>query len=126
MLRRFAAASLVAAVAVAVAASVVLLLPGLSLAQFSPVVVLWCCAPFVWGAWAMLAPSGWVPERLAIWGAILVVGAGLLAAFVLNLPLRVFGVATSVIVRAIGVMILVIFYSILWRLVGIAYRKLGA
>jgi len=126
MLKRFASASTVAAVAAAVAALVVLMFPGIRLAQFSPLLVIWCCAPCAWGVWAMLAPSGWVPERLAIWGAMLGVLVGFLAAFVLNLPLRVFGVATPVAVRAAGVAIIVIFYFIFWRLVGVAYRKLVA
>jgi hypothetical protein len=126
MLKRFASASMVAAVAVTVAVLVVLVLPGLTVAQFAPLLVIWCCAPCAWGVWAMLAPSGWVPERLAIWGAILGVVAGVLAAFVLNLPLRVFGAVTPVTARAAGVAIIVFFYFIFWRFVGIAYRKLVA
>ena len=126
MLRRFVAASMVAAIGIAVAATVVMLVPGVRLSQFAPLLALWCCAPCAWGVWAMLAPASWVPGRLPVWGAVLGVIAGCLAAFVLNLPLRVFGLAISAAVRASGVIVLVIFYSLLWRLVGAAYRKLAA
>ncbi len=51
----------------------------------------WCFVPVVWGLWAMLAPSQWVPNRLPAWGAILGVVAGIMAGPVLNLPLRILG-----------------------------------
>ncbi|HTR24908.1 MAG TPA: hypothetical protein VMI10_13090 [Terriglobales bacterium] len=126
MLRRFAAASTVAAIALAVAAIVVILVPGMKLERFAPLLAIWCCAPCAWGIWAMLAPSSWVPGRLPVWGAILGVIAGCLAGFVLDLPSRVFGESVSVAVRASGVIVLVVFYSLLWAIVRAAYRKIAA
>ena len=73
----------------------------------------------------MLAPSGWVPQRLPIWGGILGLIAGVLAAFVLNLPSRVLGVTVPVILRGVAVVVIVAFYYFLWMLVRIAYRSLG-
>lgn len=126
MLRRFAAASVVATIALAVAASVVMLVPGMKLERFAPLLALWCCAPCAWGIWAILAPASWIPRCFPFWGAILGIIAGCLAAFVINLPLRVFGEPISVAFRACGVLVLVGFYALLWTLVGTAYRKLAA
>lgn len=73
----------------------------------------------------MLAPSKWVPNRLPLWGAILGVVAGFFAGFVLNIPSKVFGEVIPASVRGFGALILVIFYAIMWMLVGIAYRKVA-
>jgi drug/metabolite transporter (DMT)-like permease len=86
---------------------------------------MWCFAPLVWGLWAMFTPPSWLPQRLPIWGAILGLIAGLLAFFGLNLPLRVFGLTVSVIVRGAGVLVIVVIYYLLWMLVRVAYRVLG-
>ena len=126
MFSRFAAAIAVAATAVCVASVVVLVIPGVPLERFAPLLALWCVVPLVWGLWAMLAPQAWVPERLPLWGAILGVLAGGLAMFVLDLPSRVRGVAVPVGYRALGVLLLVFFYYLLWMLVRLAYRALTA
>ena len=113
MFRRFAAASAIAAMGIAVADSVLLLTPGLSLQRTYPLPVFWCMAPLVWGLWAMLAPAAWVPRRLPLWGAILGLIAGLLAMFVLNLPSQILGEAVPVLRRGIAVLVLVVVYYLL-------------
>lgn len=124
MLQRFAAASLVGSAVVAIAAFCVLVVPGISLQRVSPIVTAWCLAPCAWGLWAMLAPASWVPQRLPVWGTILGVAAGLLAAFVINMPARVFGEALPVSYRLAGLSVMIGFYYLLWMLVRAAYRKL--
>jgi len=125
MFRRFAAATAIASAALGVATLVVLVVPGVPLERFAPVLLLWCLVPGVWGLWAMLAPRAWVPERLPAWGAILGVLPGTLALFVLNLPSRVSGVAVPAGYRAVGLVVLVLFYYLLWMLVRAGYRALA-
>ena len=81
--------------------------------------------PLAWGIWAMLAPRGFVPHRLPIWGAILGLIAGALAAFVLNLPSRILGQTLSAALRGLGVVAMVVFYYVLWMLVRAVCRALG-
>jgi hypothetical protein len=123
MLRQFVAGSAVASVAIAVGTVAVLLIPAV---KVSPLTTMWCFVPLVWGLWAMCAPSGWVPQRLPVWGAILGLVAGLLAAFVLNVPLRVVGVALPVGMRVLAVVVAVAFYYMLWMLVRVVYRSIAA
>lgn len=125
MLRRFVAASAIASMAIGLAALIILFAQGLAAQRFYPLTIMWCFAPLVWGLWAMIAPSGWVPQRLPIWGTILGLMAGLLAFFVLNLPFRVLGVTAPVILRGVGVVMVVAFYYLLWMLVRLAYRSLS-
>jgi len=110
---------------IACAVLVILLTQGGAVQKFYPLLTLWCFAPLAWGIWAMLAPSSWVPQRLPIWGAILGAVAGLLAFFVLNMPLRVFGVAAPVIWRGAGVVMIAAVYYLLWMLVRLAHRHLA-
>ena len=124
MFRRFVSGSAIGSMVVAVAAVVILLAQGLAAQRFYPLTIMWCFAPLVWGLWAMIAPSGWVPQRLPIWGTILGLIGGLLACFVLNLPSRV-GLTVPVIWRAVGVVVIVVVYYLLWMLVRVAYRSLG-
>jgi hypothetical protein len=93
MLIRFAAGSLVACIATAIASAGMLILFGLNPQRFALVLAIWCLVPCVWGLWAMLSPAGWVPRRLPMWGTILGIFGGLMAIFVVNLPYRVLGVA---------------------------------
>lgn len=123
MLQRFVAGTAIASIAVAVGALVLLLLPNVRL---SPVTTIWCFVPLVWGVWAMCAPSQWVPTRLPIWGAILGLIAGLFAAFVLNIALRVVGAVLSVSMRGFAVIVAVVFYYILWTFVRSMYISLAA
>jgi drug/metabolite transporter (DMT)-like permease len=125
MFRRFVSGSAIASVGIAIAALITLLVHGLAEQRFYPLTMMWCIAPLVWGLWAMLAPSGWVPERLPIWGAVLGLVAGMMAFFVLNLPLRVLGVTGAGGLRGVGVVVIVVFYYVLWMLVRLAFRSLS-
>ena len=100
------------------------LTPGLTFERIYPLTILWCMAPLAWGVWALLAPATWVPQRLPLWGAILGLMAGLLAAYVLNLPSRVLGEPFSVVGRAVAALVLTVFYYVLWMLVRVACRAL--
>ena len=120
MFRRFAAACMVGSIVIA-AGAVVMLLLRLPTEGVCFLTTAWCFIPVVWGLWAMLAPSSWVPGRLAVWGAILGVAAGIVAGPVLNIPLRVGGPSG---LRWVALVLAPIVYYLLWLLVGIAYRSL--
>lgn len=124
MFYRFAAGTAVASVAIALAALLVSLVPGLTFEKIYPVPILWCFVPCAWGIWALLAPSSWMPKRLPLWGAILGLIAGFGAAFVLNVPSRFLGETVSLGTRSGTVLLLAFFYYLLWMLVRTAYRSL--
>ncbi len=125
MIQRFASASSVACVAIAIAAS------GLRLASFSNleelylVTTIWCVAPLVCGLWAIVIPRPWLPERLPAWGAILGLILGLAAIFVLKLPSPLIGAALPLSLKTVGVLLAVVAYYVLWMLVRAVYRSLG-
>jgi hypothetical protein len=125
MFRRFASGSAIASTVIALAVLAVVLTPAPTQQRIYPLVVVWCFAPAVWGLWAMLAPRGWVPQRLPLWGGILGLIAGFLAAFVLNLPSRIAGEMLPVTLRGVAVVIIVGLYYLLWMLVRDAYRSLS-
>jgi len=125
MFRRFVSGSAIASIAIAGGALSVLLTPAATQERIHILTVAWCFVPAVWGLWAMFAPVGWVPQRFPIWGAILGLIAGLMAAFVLNLPSRFLGETVPVTLRGGAVAAMAIFYYILWMLVRVAYRSLG-
>jgi hypothetical protein len=125
MFRRFVSGSAIASIAIAFAVLVLLLVHGLAAQRFFSLIAMWCSAPLVWGLWAMIAPSSWLPQRLPLWGAILGLLAGFNAFVVLNLPLRVLGVTAPVILRGVGVVLIVVLYYLLWMLVRLAFRSLG-
>jgi len=125
MLRRFVAASSVASILIALAALILLVVPGFTIQRFAPVLLVWCCAPCIWGLWLMIAPASIVPDKLPTWGAILGVVAALLAAFVLDMPARVFAVTIPSIYRWVAVIVMVIFYFLLWMIVRAVYRNLA-
>lgn len=120
MFQRFASACTVASIVIAGGAVMVLLL-RLPLEGVWMITTAWCCVPVLWGVWAMLAPSSWVPTRMGAWGAILGLVAGTMAGPVLDLPSRL-GAPSGL--RWITVGVGPIFYYLLWRLVGITYRSL--
>ena len=124
MFPRFAAGTAVASAAIAVAAVIICFVPGLTFERIYPLTILWCVAPLAWGIWALLTPSSWVPKRLPLWGAILGLMAGSLAAFVLNLPSRLFGTVVSLTLRGVAVLVVTLFYYLLWMLVRVAYLSL--
>jgi hypothetical protein len=121
MIHRFAAASAVASVLIAVGALASLLPPRWSAADALILTTAWCFVPLAWGLWAMLAPARWVPGRLPLWGAILGIVAGIIAGPVLDLPLRLAGLRD---VRWMTLVIGPILYYLVWLLVPIAYRSL--
>lgn len=122
MLQRFAAACIVASGVVAVGAVVSLLPPRWPADDALVLTTAWCFVPAVWGVWAMLAPAGWVPRRLPLWGAILGVVAGIIAGPVLDLPQRLVGLRDM---RWIAVLVGPILYYVLWLLVPGVYRSLN-
>ena len=124
--QRFAAATAVASTAIALATIVVLLTPRPTFERIQPITVLWCFVPFVWGLWALVTPSSWMPKRLPLWGAILGVIGGSLGVFVLDLPSRFVGAKLPLVARGAAVLVMVLFYCALWMLVRVAYRLLAA
>jgi hypothetical protein len=49
MFQRFAAGTAIASVAIAIAAIILSLAPGLKLERIYPIAILWCCVPLAWG-----------------------------------------------------------------------------
>lgn len=125
MLIRFAAGSLVACIATAIASVGMLIFFGLNPRRFALILAIWCLVPCIWGLWAMLSPSRWVPRRLPLWGTILGVLAGSMAICVVNLPYRVLGVALPAIARAFSVVVAALFYYLLWTMVRMVYKSLS-
>lgn len=125
MFSRFAAAAAVGCVVIALASILAGTVLQLDPMRLEGVLKIWCVVPAAWGVWAMLAPASWVPRRLPLWGAILGVIAGLLALFVLNMPLRVANVDVPFTIRIFALLIAAGFYYLLWLLVRGAYRSLA-
>lgn len=125
MIRRFAAASAVAAVVIALAACTFSLLATPDLEGRYVLTSVWCAVPLVWGVWAMLAPARWMPDRLPAWGAILGGLAGVMVFVVLRLPQRFAGVALPGWAAWGGVPLAVAVYYLLWTVVRRAYGALG-
>jgi hypothetical protein len=125
MFRRFAAGSAIASIAIALAAFAILLSPAVTLQRIYPLTIIWCFVPLVWGIWAALVPTAWVPQRFPLWGAILGLIGGSLAAFVLNLPSRILGNRVPAMFRGVGVLVMVALYYFLWMLVRVASRFLA-
>ncbi len=125
MLRRFASATVVPALAIPIILLAIFITRTLTVPKAFPITTLWCFAGLIWGVWALLAPSSWVPNRLPIWGAILGLLIGLFALFVLNLPHVLFDVEVSVGSKLGLVAAMIVLYFFLWMLVRAGYRKLG-
>lgn len=124
MLIRFAAAVVVASVAIALGATLAPFLFVVHPEGFAQVTRFWCVAPALWGIWALLAPRTWVPERLPLWGSILGLVAGVIVLLVFNAPARVFYMDLPIQVRVGGVLIIAAFYYLLWILVRTTYLSL--
>jgi len=124
MLRRFVAASMIGSILIAVGALAMLLIPGLSLNRTYPLIVLWCFVPCIWGLWAMVAPTHWVPDQLPYWGAALGLVAAIVAIFALNLPARILGLQIPMPLQFAAVVLAGVFYYLMWSLVKVAYRHL--
>jgi hypothetical protein len=125
MMRRFASASAVGSVAIALGAGSLRLNPLPDLESRYLLTSIWCAVPLAWGLWAMLAPESWHPQRLPLWGAILGLIAGLLAFFVLDLPARFRGEPVPTWVGGVGVLFAIGGYYLLWLLVRRVHRALA-
>ena len=123
MMKRFAAASAVASVLIALAAGCLRLIPVPTLESRYLATSILCVGPLAWGLWAMLTPKSWLPERLPLWGAILGLIAGLLEVFVLDLP-----AFRGEPLPLLGIVVLleIIMYYLLWLPVQRAYQALTA
>jgi hypothetical protein len=126
MLARFMAAASVGSLTIACAALGTLAIPGMAPRQFYPLTLVWCFVPMVWGVWALLTPSKWMPRALPAWGALLGLLAGLAAAFVRNLPMRVLGSPVGPEIRLAGVACITLVYYLLWIVVRFVYDMLVA
>jgi len=124
MFQRFVAGSAVAAVLVAVAAVVLVSVAGSALPRMWPLATMWCFVPLAWGIWALLTPKTWMPNWLPYWGAILGLIGGIMSAFVLNIPSRVFAMTVTMTGRTVAVLAVVVLYYFLWMLVRTAYMSL--
>jgi hypothetical protein len=121
MLHRFASAATVASVVIALGALASLTLQVPVQGRWA-VTTIWCLLPLVWGLWAVVAPSGWAPQRFPTWGAILGVLAGTVAGPLLDMPSRLgFPGTMTWLLLLIGP----VFYYFLWLFVGITYRSLS-
>lgn len=125
MLIRFAAAAVVASVAIAVGSLLIPFLLVFNPEGFCAVTRLWCAIPVVWGVWAMLTPRGWMPARLPHWGAILGLLLGLVALLIFNMPARAFFLRLPAEARIAGMFVLGGFYYLLWVLVRKVYESLA-
>jgi hypothetical protein len=125
MLRRFAAASIVASVAIAIGSGVLVLVLGVIPSRAYPLLAVWCILPTAWGVWAAICPSGWVPRRLPLWGMLFGCPAAVIALFVLRLPDRFLGLTLPDPARFAGVLAATGFYYALWTIISRAYVALG-
>ena len=126
MMQRFASASAVASVLIALAAGGLGLNPVPNLESRYLLTTLWCVVPLAWGLWAILTPKSWRPQRMPLWGAILGSIAGLWAVLVLDLPARVRGEPLPTWLRGIGVLLAAGVYYLLWLVVRRTYKALTA
>jgi hypothetical protein len=125
-MRRFASASAVGSVVIALGAWSLRLNPLPDIESRYLLTSLWCAVPLAWGLWAMLTPKSWHPQRLPSWGAILGLIAGTLAVFVLDLPARFRGEPVPSWVGGVVVLLAIGVYFLLWLLVRRVYRALTA
>lgn len=124
MFPRFAVAAAVGALVIALAAFMLVIIPGVTMSRVWPLTTIWCFVPFFWGVWALLTPKAWLPDRLPSWGAILGLLGGTMGGLVLNLPSRIFQSPVSVMGRLAVVVAVVVVYYLLWMLVRSAYCSL--
>ena len=126
MIQRFASASLIAAVVIAIVAGIFRLIPDLNMEGRYHLVTLYCMVPLAWGVWAVLIPKSWLPNQLPKWGAILGLILGAFGFFVLDLPSQVLGKAVSVGQKVFLLCLAIGIYFVLWGLIRQAYQALCA
>lgn len=117
MIQRFASASAVATVLIALVAGGFRLSPVQNMEGRYLLTTVWCMVPLAWGVWAILIPKSWLPHRLPLWGAILGLIGGLFGVFVLDLPLQVLGKAVPAGQKVITILLGIGIYYLLWFLV---------
>jgi len=120
MLRRFASATVVGGVLIALGA-VATLFMTLPPEGARALMRAWLFVPFAWGAWAVLAPASWVPERLPLWGGVLGAVLGVLIGPVFNMPGRI---GAPEVARWIALVAAPVAYFFLWMAVRAVYREL--
>jgi hypothetical protein len=126
MIQRFASASAVATVLIALAAGSFRLSSIQNMEGRYLLTTVWCMVPLAWGLWAMLIPKSLLPHRLPLWGAILGLIGGIIGVFVLDLPLQVLGKAVPVGQKAVIVLLFIGIYYLLWFLVRRVQQALAA
>lgn len=124
MLRRFAAACVVASTVIAIAAIIVQIFVNSPRLHLAPALKAWCVIPLLWGLWAMAAPSKLFPKYLPAWGALLglVLSTGAIA--VLDMPRRVIGQSIGVSASILGILFATALYFALWHIVRVVYTRL--
>ncbi len=126
MIQRFASASSIATVVIALVAGFFRLIPDLNMEGRYQLTTLWCMVPLAWGVWAVLTPKSWLPNQLPQWGAILGLIIGAFGFFVLDLPSQVLGKAVSAGQKVFLLSLAIGIYFVLWGLVRQAYQALCA
>jgi hypothetical protein len=124
MIQRFASASAIASVLIALAAGTVRLNPVLNPESRYLITTVWCMVPLTWGVWAVLIPKSWFPKHLPLWGAILGLIGGLIGLFVLDLPSQVLGRVVPVGWKVVIVLLFIGIYYLLWFLVRRVHQTL--
>ena len=100
-------------------------MPRVGILNIYLLATVWCFVPLAWGLWAMLAPAAWVPQRFPLWGSLLGLLAGIVAALVLNVPSRVAGASVPLALRILDVVAIMAFYYFLWMLVRGVYQAIA-
>jgi hypothetical protein len=124
MIQRFASASALATVLIALVAGGLRLSPSHNMEGRYLITTVWCMAPLAWGVWAVLTPKSWFPKHLPLWGAILGLIGGLIGLFVLDLPSQVLGIVVPVGWKVVIVLLFIGIYYLLWFLVRRVHQTL--
>ena len=125
MVRRFAAASMVVSCLLALGGSSLIIIRLLTGQRFYQIAPLWCLLPFIWGLWAVLTPRSWFPQRLPAWGAVLGAIVSVVGAFVIDVPLRMFGLSIPGALKLLAVVFAALIYYVLWMIVSRIYDALA-
>ena len=124
MIQRFASASALATVLIALVAGGLRLSPSHNTEGRYLITTVWCMAPLAWGVWAVLTPKSWFPKHLPLWGTILGLIGGLIGLFVLDLPSQVLGIVVPVGWKVVIVLLFIGIYYLLWFLVRRVHQTL--
>lgn len=125
MLRRFASAVSVASVAIFVATIILQFIPDFPIDSRYLLTTIWCLIPLVWGLWALLIPKSWLPKLIPLWGAILGLILGMIAIFIIDIPMQVQDEPISNVLRGVLIILATILYYLLWLLVRWMYALIS-